>query len=150
MKPTYYVDTNVVLRFLLADNKRMYQRAKDAFRQAKEGEIKLVFLPEVVIEVNYVLQKVYSLTKSESAEELAKIVQTPYLDVMERSVLINAISKYKKLNVDFVDLILYEKAKAANAKLLSFDETDMRKISKLNAGEGAVGTISADPQNSIL
>lgn len=128
MKVSYYVDSNVILRFLLADNKRLHRRARNRFELARKGEVKLVILPEIVIEVNYVLLSIYSISKGDVARELAKLAQSPYLEVVEREALINAIDKYRKLNVDLIDLLLYERAKAANAQVLSFDETDMRKI----------------------
>lgn len=126
----YVVDANVFLRFILRDHEKYYQIAKDYFSRAKEGKIVLILIPEVVLEINYVLRGVYSLSRKESAEYLASFVKSPYLQVQKRDALMEAIEKYKRLNVDLADLFIYETAQSEKAEVLSFDE-DFEKIKKL-------------------
>lgn len=125
----YIVDANVFLRFLLKDHKKYYQTAKKYFTQAKEGKLVLILIPEVVLEINYVLRGVYSLSRKKTADILIKLVKSPDLKVQEQKVLVETIEKYRKVNVDLVDLFIYEKAQKAKAEILSFDK-DFRKISK--------------------
>ena len=123
----YVVDTNVFLRFLLKDNKKYFSQAKKYFLQAKEGKIILILLPPVVFEIDYVLKGVYSLSRQESAKILSFLVKSPDLEVEERKILIEAIEKYKKINIDLVDIYLATAAKQQKAKMLSFDK-DFKKI----------------------
>lgn len=125
----YIVDTNVFLRFLLKDHKKYYQTAKDYFTKAKKGKIKLVLIPEVVLEIDYVLRGVYSLSRKESAEILTKLVKSPDLEVKQREILIEAVENYKRLNADLADFFIFEKAQQENAQVLSFDQ-DLKKIQK--------------------
>ena len=37
----YFLDTNVILRFLFKDNEQYYNQAKSYFEKAKNGEIEL-------------------------------------------------------------------------------------------------------------
>lgn len=123
----YLVDTNVFLRFLLKDSQKLYQQAEKYFLQAKKGKISLILFPQVLFEIDYVLRGVYSLSRKEAAEILSTLIKSPDLEVRERKSLMNVIEKYKKLNVDLLDIYLHQKAKEQKAKLLSFDK-DFGKI----------------------
>lgn len=121
------VDTNVLLRFLLKDDPKLYQQAKNYFLQAKEGKISLILLPWVIFEIDYVLQGVYLLSKKERFGILSTLVKSPDLEIEERGLLIETIEKYKKTNVDLFDIYLFEKARELKAELISFD-MDFKKI----------------------
>ena len=123
----YIVDANIFLRFLLKDNKKYFNQARKYFTQAKECKITLILLPPVVFEIDYVLKGVYSLSRQESANILSSLVKSPDLEVKERKILIETIEKYKKVNVDLVDIYLFVVAKQQKAKILSFDK-DFKKI----------------------
>jgi len=123
----YIVDTNVFLRFLLKDNKKYFNQAKKYFTRAKEHKTTLILLPSVVFEIDYVLRGVYSLPRKESAEILSSLVKSPDLEIKERKILIEAVEKYKKINIDLVDIYLSVVAKQQKAKVLSFDK-DFKKI----------------------
>lgn len=125
----YIVDTNVFLRFLLKDNKKYYQKAENYFKQAKEGKIELILLPEVVFEIDYVLRGVYALSKKQSADILIKPIKSPSLKVVNRDILVEAGEKYKKINVDLFDLYLFQTARSEKADVLSFDK-DFKRIEK--------------------
>lgn len=132
---TYYADTNLFVRFVMQDGGELFHLAKKYVAQAKSGEIEIVVLAEILIEINYVLRKVYNLSRKEVGEYLRSIIETPYLTVPEREVLIVALEKYERVNADLIDVILYEKAKEANAEVLSFDKADFKKIKKLDVEE---------------
>lgn len=123
----YLVDANVILRFLLKDNQKLYQQAKKSLLRAKEGKACLVLLPQVIFEINYVLRKVYSLSRQESSEILSTLVKSPDLEIRERKTLIEAVEIYKRLRVDLFDIYLRLKAKEEKAEILSFDK-DFKKI----------------------
>lgn len=125
----YVIDTNVFLRFLLQDHKKHYQTAKKYFLQARKGKIKLILIPEIVLELNYVLRGVYSLSRKKTASLLEKVVKSPDLKVQDRNILIEAVGAYEKTNVDLTDLFIYQVAQKENAEVLSFDK-DFSKIIK--------------------
>lgn len=125
----YIVDSNVFLRFLLKDNKKYYQTAQRYFQQAKQGKIELILIPQVILEIDYVLRGVYSLSRKESAEILAKLVKSPDLKVKNRNLLIEVVEKYRKMNVDLLDLYLYETARMEKVEVFSFDQ-DFARIKK--------------------
>jgi len=123
----YIVDANIFLRFLLKDNKKYFNQARKYLTRAKERKITLILFPQVVFEIDYVLKGVYSLSRQESANILSSFVKSPDLEVKERKILIETIEKYKKVNVDLVDIYLLETARQQKAKILSFDK-DFKKM----------------------
>ena len=124
---TYFIDTNVILRFLLHDNEKLYQQAKIFITKAKNKEIELHLVPEVLFEVDYVLRGVYHLTKKESSEIILNLTLSTYLKIVDRKIMINSIKKYQTTNVDLFDLYLFFKASQQKAEVLSFDK-DFKKI----------------------
>ena len=125
----YIVDANVILRFLLKDNLRFYQKAKDYFLRAQKKRLLLILLPETILEVNYVLKGVYSIPKPKRVTILFTLVKSPDLEVENRIVLINSLENYQKINVDLADIYLWETAKEKKATVLSFDK-DFRKLER--------------------
>jgi len=52
-----FLDTNVIVRFLLNDEKNQAKKAKDFFETTVKNKEKLVITPLVLAEVIYVLEK---------------------------------------------------------------------------------------------
>ena len=125
----YFLDTNVILRFLLKDNEVYFSQTKNYFEKAKKGEIELNLIPEVLFEIDYVLRGVYSLSKNEVVDILLKLIKTPYLKISSRGMLIATVDKYKSINVDLFDIYLYYFSLSKESSVLSFDK-DFSKISK--------------------
>lgn len=125
----YFLDTNVILRFLLKDNEKHYNLARGYFEKAKRGEIELNLVPETLFEIDYVLRGVYSLTKDEVVDILLKLIKTPYLEISNRGVLITTVDTYQSTSVDLFDIYLYYHSLSKDAQVLSFDK-DFEKIIK--------------------
>lgn len=125
---TYFADTNVFLRFLLKDHTQLSKKAADYFTQAKLGRIKIVVLSEVLLEIEYVLRKVYGQSRKEISKKLISLIKSPYFEIADKSTWISVIEYYQENNLDLTDILLFEKAKAAKAYVLTFD----KKLNKLN------------------
>ncbi len=117
----WLVDTNVVLRFLLTDDKELYLKAKKYFNRARKGEIELILIPQVVFEVEYVLKGVYGIKVKTRNQILRSLVLSIELKVPEREVLLSSINLAEKRNIYLVDAYLIELAKKEGVGVLSFD-----------------------------
>lgn len=126
----YYIDTNVFLRFLLKDNQDLSLKVEDYFMKAKKKTINIVLLPQIVIECEYVLRKVYNVPKQDITDVLSTLVKTPHIALINRDVMIEALDIYRQKSVDLVDIILYVTALYNNAEVLSFDK-EFKKLSKV-------------------
>jgi len=118
----YFADTNFFLRFLLQDDQIQAGKVEDYLEQAKKEKIKIVFLVAVIIEMEVVLRKVYHQPKAYITEQLLILIQTPYLVIEDREILMNAFEFFKKYNLDLLDLFLLAKAKSDKADVLTFDK----------------------------
>ncbi len=122
MADKYIVDTNIFLRYILKDSENQYQKVEEWLRKAKKEKINLIVFPQVIFEINYVLFKVYEFDKNDIVAILREIILTPYLEIINREILLSAINKYEKTNVDLIDLYLYFQAKNKSAGILTFDK----------------------------
>ena len=59
----YIIDTNFILRYLLADNKEQYKKSKAVFDQVREGKIIIHLEQAVFVEVIFVLSSFYETPK---------------------------------------------------------------------------------------
>lgn len=125
----YIVDTNVILRFLLRDNEKLFRRAKEYFTLGRSQQVTLILVAQVLFELDYVLRGVYSLNRRETADILGKLVKDPVFKINDRSLLIQSVEKYKTVAVDLVDIYLFYLSKKNNALVLSFDR-DFDKLEK--------------------
>lgn len=126
---TYLADANVFLRFILKDNKLQATEAKKYFELAKNGKIELIFIPEIISEIEYVLRKVYKESRGKIREYLESLVKPNYIKVESREIVLNSLNLYGRIKIDFVDLILFFTAKRLKAQVLSFDK-DFNKLAK--------------------
>lgn len=124
---TYFADTNVFLRFLLKDNPEFTKKARSYFILAKNKQIRIIVLSVIVLEIEYVLRKVYSQSRQEIAKKISSLVKSIYFEIEDRSLWLDVLASYPKANIDPVDILLFEKAKANDAEVLSFDK-DFKKL----------------------
>jgi predicted nucleic-acid-binding protein len=126
---TYYTDTNVFLRFLLQDNDQLFQLSKRYFTRAAAGEITICVLSEIIPELVYVLEKIYSLSADEITKCIGSIIRTPYFQVEQRQAWMRSLELYQVVDADIVDIFLAVKANEGKVGVLSFDK-DFKKIDR--------------------
>lgn len=98
-----YVDTNIFLRFLLADNPKQSPSTKRLFKQAEENKLKLITHSIIIAEIIWTLDSFYKQPKKEIVKKLKKILSLKALEVIDREALISALSLYEDKNMDFID-----------------------------------------------
>ena len=108
---TYIVDTNIILRFLLADIPDQYKQVKQMFLKAKKEEITLIVPQIVIFEINFVKVK-HNSTYS-----------TQYLHIESKNIFEKALYYYKNSNgLSLVDCFLLGKSEDEEAELFTFDD----------------------------
>lgn len=122
------VDTNVLIRFFVGDNKPQQKRASDWFSQAQKGRRKLLIKPLVVAETCFVLESFYKKKRSEIADVFSVFLAQSWLGVDERKILLFLWDQYKK-GFHFVDSYLLSWAKNNNSSIISFDKEIVKKLS---------------------
>lgn len=115
------VDTNVILRFLVADHAAQASRARTLFHQAELGRQTLIILPLVVAETIFVLESFYMQARVLIAEKLEVFLSQRWLDVVERDILLLACERYRH-GEHFVDCYLSAYSSFEECHLITFDK----------------------------
>jgi predicted nucleic-acid-binding protein len=116
------VDANYILRYLLGDIKEQFEIAATTIEKNN------IFIPgEIIAEVVYVLQKVYSVPAKTIQTALCNLLNYPTISINEKKVTINALAIFSKKNVDYADALLIAFATTKNATVYTFD----KKVNKI-------------------
>lgn len=116
------VDANVFLRLLLNDIHLQVKEAEKLLEQAKKSTIKLHVAQIIIFELNFILDKYYNLPKIEIIDKLKSVVQTPYLEIQDREVFIDALKIFSDSNISLADSFILAKSKIENWELFTFDK----------------------------
>ena len=121
----YVVDTNIILRFLVGDNKEQQKKAVAYFREGEKGKRDLYITPLVIAEVCFVLETFYKKSREDIVSALQVFISSRWLSVEQRDRLVYLLPLYKS-GLHFVDSFLVAWTRLEKAKLLTFD----RKLEK--------------------
>lgn len=124
-------DTNVIVRYLVADDPAMHGKAKDFFDKVKHGAVKAVILESVIAECMYVLTKIYKAPRDRAAGSLIDILRYKGIANADQQELIRALTLCSEEDLDIVDCILCAKAESADNHLFTFD-ADLNKLMPRN------------------
>lgn len=110
-------DANILLRYFLADIQELYERSKEILEHEE------IYLPfEVIAEIVYVLEKVYSAGRKDILETLSGLLKYPNIETVDAEVLEAALQCYSDTGLDFVDALLWGYRTAKGYAVYSFDK----------------------------
>lgn len=115
------VDTSIIVRLLVGDDKNLQRKAIEIFKQAELGERTLMVKSVVIAETCFVLESFYKKTKEEIAGVLKVFINQKWLVIKERKILDNTWQWYLK-GFHFVDSYLLAAVKVNGEKILTFDK----------------------------
>lgn len=119
--PEGWVDTNVVLRFLIGSPREQALRAARLFTEAQRGTCFLYLHPLVVAEVVYVLERKYGYDPRRTRDELTEMFDTDAFVMPDASSVRGALARRANERIDFVDAFLAERAQHDGRSVASFD-----------------------------
>jgi len=120
------VDTNILIRFFIADIKSQSIQVKGWFTQAAQNRRELVILPVVVAECCYVLEKVYKVERNKLASAFEILISQRWLNVVDRDILLDLWDGYRN-GLHFVDSFLVSYGRIQESDILSFDKRLLKK-----------------------
>lgn len=115
------VDTNVVLRFLLADHAERSPRAAAMFESAAAGRVILVLGEIVIAEAVWVLSSVYGSSREDIASVLTVLLSKPGIECGGAQVVLGALRRFAASTCDYADCHLAEFAVVHGMSFASFD-----------------------------
>lgn len=105
-----FVDTNVFIRLLAADDLEKTGRCLALFQRAERGNVHLVASESVIAEVVYVLSSpsLYRLPRAEVARLVRPLLELKGLRVEHKSSVLDALDLYERSNLNFEDCLSVE------------------------------------------
>lgn len=119
------LDTNIILRFLLNDNKQQAEYAEKLF--IKSPKHSLIVPDLVVAEIAYVLLSHYEFSKEEVIDKLS-VLLTYEAFKLNNKVLKPALYYFKEKPISFVDAYLCALSNLSKTPLITFDKKLPRSI----------------------
>lgn len=116
------LDTNVVLRYMLADDRQQFAAAAKLINETC-SESAPGFVGSIVLaELWWVLRRKLKLSKVEAAEVIRDFAGNPHIRVHQPEAVIAALGTCLKTNADFADcLIVFDHKEAGASPTVSFD-----------------------------
>lgn len=121
------VDTNLIVRYLVQDHERHAKVAGKLFDACDRGDLVVVVLPNVLAECLFVLESFYGHPRAGIALALARLISSPGVEISGPAVHLDALDRYRKTKVHFVDCLIAATAAAEDTPVASFDR-DFRKF----------------------
>ncbi len=122
------LDTNVLVRFLVEDDKAQTARVKVLVRDAIERGEDLFIADVVLCEVVWVLHASYSVQRPQVVETLRKLLQARHLRYRDPDLLERALAAYQSGKGDFADYLIRELARQVGCTTVTtFDKALLRE-----------------------
>ncbi|MGB6877626.1 MAG: type II toxin-antitoxin system VapC family toxin [Candidatus Acidiferrales bacterium] len=121
------VDTNLIVRYLVQDHEKHAKAAGRLFEASDRGDLVIVVLPTVLAECVFVLESFYEHSRGDIATALSTLISSPGVEIIEAAVHLDALDRYRKTKVHFVDCVIAATASVENIPVATFDQ-DFRKF----------------------
>lgn len=119
------VDTNLIVRYLVQDNEKHARAAGRLFDACDRGELTIAVLPAVLAECVFVLESFYGHARPGIASALATFISSPGIEMghlaKHADASLDALDRYRRTNVHFIDCLIAATAAAADIPVASFD-----------------------------
>jgi predicted nucleic-acid-binding protein len=100
------LDTNVLVRYLIKDDKKQAERATAFIRKATADGESCLINSIVLCELVWVLESAYEYEKKEIVSVLEKILVTKQLEVESKDIVRQAIHDYRAGSGDIADYVI--------------------------------------------
>lgn len=127
-----FIDTSAILRMLVQDDDLKAKAVENLIRNAPEMGLALHVIPVTILEIVWVLEKVYKYPKKAIRELAEAIINTPQLKVELATVFLNALKAYEEKNVKFADAVMaFWGMDKGITTTYTYDEVDFKRIDGL-------------------
>jgi len=117
------IDTNVLIRYLVADDKKQAEQASKTIQNAADEGESLILCTVVLAETVGVLEDVYQLSKGEILSLLDKLFSTAQFEIEDRDSARQALEDFRTSKADFADCLIGRKDRLLGCdKTFTFDQ----------------------------
>jgi predicted nucleic-acid-binding protein len=124
-----FIDTSAILRLLVKDDPAKARAVERLLKESGEKGLALYVLPVTILEVVWVTEKVYRLTRKAIRELVEAILNTPALKCPLEQVFRQALVTYETQNIKFADAVMgYWGLNEGISTVYTYDEKDFKRI----------------------
>jgi predicted nucleic acid-binding protein len=124
---TFFVDTNLFVRYFAEDDLEQTRQAEAVFRRARKKEITLVTAPPVFFETAWVLRG-DGASREDVLAYLESLCSMPGLAVDDSALVKAAVHVAREKGLEFADAYIASSAGALNADgIATFNRKDFKK-----------------------
>lgn len=100
------LDTNVLIRFLVQDNKKQVQTVNQLFTKAEKDKSTLFVSLLVVLELIWVLESVYKVERLDILSSFSELLSMPVLNFEKQTIIRAFLLTAMKSSFDLSDLLI--------------------------------------------
>jgi len=116
------IDTNVLVRFLVADDERQFDKARRLIRREVTGGDPVLISQLVLLECEWVLRSRYGLAKDAILGTFSGLLDSTEVRVEDEASVEEALYVWKDSGADFADCLIAAKYRALGCSAtISFD-----------------------------
>lgn len=120
---TYFIDTNIFLKFLVGDVQKQYKACRNLLKRIKEGKISAATSDLVIFELIWTLNSYYEKPKDEIIEMMHSLLEFPNLEIENKKSFTEALVIWQEKNIEFNEVYNYVWSKNSEvSKVLSYDK----------------------------
>ena len=127
MSERRFVDTNLIVRYLVQDHEKHAKAAGRLFDACDRGDLVIVVLPVVLAECVFVLDSFYGHARGDIASALSRLISSPGVEISGAAIHLDALDRYGKTKAHFVDCLIAATATTEDVAVATFDQ-DFRKF----------------------
>lgn len=120
MTTRFFLDTNVLLRYFLVDSAESPACAQ-LIAMAEDGSLLVATSSMVLLEMQFVLQKLYGFAREEAAAILELVLSIRNLQLVETTDSRQALEWHKDLNIKYADCLIASQV-PSKAVFVSYDQ----------------------------
>ncbi|MBI4037592.1 PIN domain-containing protein [Candidatus Curtissbacteria bacterium] len=125
-----FIDTSIFIRFLTQDNPEKFKDCQKFFELTEEGKIRPYTSSIVVLEIQFVLTRLYGFNKIRVLSCILELLRLRNLTLIEKTDTRKALALFKKLNIKYADCLIATQI-PTGTKLVTYDE-EFKKIPTLS------------------
>ncbi len=126
-----FLETSFFIRYFTADDKKKFEDCVNLLETIEnQGKFRPYTSNVVILEILFVLTKVYKISKKDVIEGIQKVLNIRGITLIEKTEIRKAIETFQKLNIKFADCLIATQVQKGT-KIVTYDE-DFSKIKNIS------------------
>lgn len=119
-----FLDTNILARFLVGDVPKQQTKVVEIFEKGISLQCKYIVLPEVIMELNYVLSVHYGFDKQTIINNLNEVLDIGFITIPEKNSIdfTKVLDFYEQYNISMEDCLYLQYCIENKIDLVTLDQ----------------------------